>query len=231
MKKENLQGISFSISANKEQVKVATFMSTDDYLSRIAELTKWAKEEKLLTRCYISEALEWTLDNRKREKANVDEVVNVAKRLDQCGVDEIVLQGGPAMYSMKDSLSLLNNLDHLKSKLGIHVYDTALNGLEMMVLALSQGVNKLTTSVGGLGKHKYFDNLMGNVVASDLVFALECMDIKHDVKWRKLLEAEENAARWLKRKNISDVFTIDFKEKLGEYKEAVREEMESFYFA
>eukprot|EP00826_Nyctotherus_ovalis_P046818 TRINITY_DN5327_c0_g2_i1.p1 TRINITY_DN5327_c0_g2~~TRINITY_DN5327_c0_g2_i1.p1 ORF type:complete len:137 (+),score=55.98 TRINITY_DN5327_c0_g2_i1:660-1070(+) len=135
------------------------------------------------------------------------------------------------MHNLNEAMSLLTKLEHLTPKLDIHLYDTTLGGIEMAVAALSQGVSRVTASVGGLGRHKYFGNLMGNVIASDLVFALDCLGIKHNVKWRELLEAERRAARWMKRENISDVFAIDFKEKLGEYREAIRVEMEKISFA
>jgi len=222
VKKEGLDGISFDISTDKNTVKMRYYMTIDERLDTIFNLTQWAHKNNLLTRCYLSECFGSPIGEKPKSK----EITSIIKNLDSNNVNEIILQDTFGVYNIKNSLRLIDEIKIPKDKLSIHFYDSTLHGLEMIIGALSRGISKITTTIGGLGRHKHYEDIIGNVVASDLVFALDCLEIKHDVKWQELLIAEKKVCRWMRTENLSDVFSIDFKDKMQKYKEMIQKEMQ-----
>ena len=171
------------MSTSKEKAHKKYLAAIGDRIDSIDKVVQWANKNKLVSRCYIKN----NFMNFEEEQYERDQACNIVSNLNSIGVDEIVLEN----FHYFDSLNVPFE------KLGVKFYDTELNGLEMVILALSKGISNVAVTLGGIGKVKYYNGPLGNIVASDLVFALDCLKIGHSVDSRNLLKAEDSACNML----------------------------------
>ncbi|HEY8028087.1 MAG TPA: hydroxymethylglutaryl-CoA lyase [Gaiellaceae bacterium] len=120
-----------------------------------------------------------------------DDVVRMALRVADCGVDAIhpadtVGFAGPAQVRR-----LLRRLtEEVGEKCAsIHFHDTRGQGLANVVAALDIGIRAFDSSHAGLGGCPYAPGATGNIVTEDLVFLLESMGLKTGVDIERLVEA------------------------------------------
>jgi hydroxymethylglutaryl-CoA lyase len=120
-----------------------------------------------------------------------DDVVRLARRAADCGVDSIhpadtVGFAGPAQ--------IRRLLQRLRVEIGekcggLHLHDTRGQGLANVVAALDVGIRAFDSSHGGLGGCPYAPGATGNIVTEDLVFLLESMGLRTGVDIERLIEA------------------------------------------
>ena len=199
-------------------MKKSEGITIGDRLEHIWKIAQFAKENKMLTRGYITNPMGSLI----AKDISVKEVNSIATAMNDMGVDEIVLQDTVCAGTTEKVLSLIKGIKIPREKLGVHFYDSRYMALEMILTALATGVSNITTSIGGIGRSPCYDTMLGNSVASDLVFVLDCMGIEHRINWRKLLKAERNVCDWLERENLSDVYKVDFEQEMARYKEKVQ---------
>jgi hydroxymethylglutaryl-CoA lyase len=128
-----------------------------------------------------------------------DDVLRVAGRVADCGVDAIhpadtVGFAGPAQVRRL--------LRRLREELGelcasLHLHDTRGQGLANVVAALDLGVRSFDSSHAGLGGCPYAPGATGNIVTEDLVFLLESMGFRTGIDIDALVEARAVLARGL----------------------------------
>lgn len=128
-----------------------------------------------------------------------DDVVRMARRVADCGVDSIhpadtVGFAGPAQ--VRRLLRLL--LDEVGDKCAsLHLHDTRGQGLANVVAALDVGMRTFDSSHGGLGGCPYAPGATGNIVTEDLVFLLESMGLRTGVDIEALVAARAILAEGL----------------------------------
>lgn len=128
-----------------------------------------------------------------------DDVVRMAYRVAECGVDTIhpadtVGFAGPAQ--------IRRLLPRLREAVGercsaIHLHNTRGQGLANVVAALEVGIRTFDSSHGGLGGCPYAPGATGNIVTEDLVFLLESMGLRTGVDLGRLIEARSTLAAGL----------------------------------
>jgi hydroxymethylglutaryl-CoA lyase len=128
-----------------------------------------------------------------------DDVLRVAGRVADCGVDAIhpadtVGFAGPAQVRRL--------LRRLREELGelcasLHLHDTRGQGLANVVAALDLGIRSFDSSHAGLGGCPYAPGATGNIVTEDLVFLLESMGFRTGIDIDALVEARAVLARGL----------------------------------
>ena len=128
-----------------------------------------------------------------------DDVLRLAHRLAECGVDSIhpadtVGFAGPAQVRRL----LRRLLDEVGEKCAsLHLHDTRGQGLANVVAALDVGVRTFDSSHAGLGGCPYAPGATGNIVTEDLVFLLESMGLSTGVDIGRLVEARSVLAAGL----------------------------------
>jgi hydroxymethylglutaryl-CoA lyase len=128
-----------------------------------------------------------------------DDVVRMALRVAECGVDAIhpadtVGFAGPAQVRRL--------LRRLREEVGekcasLHVHDTRGQGLANVVAALDVGIRSFDSSHAGLGGCPYAPGATGNIVTEDLVFLLESMGLSTGVDIELLVAARAVLAEGL----------------------------------
>ena len=123
-----------------------------------------------------------------------DQVVRLAARLVEAGVDELSLSDTTG-YANPNQLRRLIRLVRAEvgaGKLeGVHLHNTRGLGLANVVAALEEGITTIDSSLGGIGGCPFAPGASGNIVTEDLVFMLDAMGLKTGIDLEKLLKVRD----------------------------------------
>jgi hydroxymethylglutaryl-CoA lyase len=128
-----------------------------------------------------------------------DDVLRLARRVADCGVDSI----HPAdTVGFASPTQIRRLLPRLRAVVGekceaVHLHNTRGQGLANVVAALDVGVRSFDSSHGGLGGCPYAPGATGNIVTEDLVFLLESMGLRTGIDLERLIEARTTLAAGL----------------------------------
>jgi len=128
-----------------------------------------------------------------------DDVIRMAHRVAECGVDSI----HPAdTVGFASPTQIRRLVPRLRVEVGdtfggIHLHNTRGQGLANVVAALDVGVGAFDSSHGGLGGCPYAPGATGNIVTEDLVFLLESMGLRTGIDVERLIEARSILAAGL----------------------------------
>lgn len=128
-----------------------------------------------------------------------DDVIRVAHRVADCGVDSIHPADTVGFASPAQVRSLV---PRLQAEVGekcssVHFHNTRGQGLANVVAALDVGIRAFDSSHGGLGGCPYAPGATGNIVTEDLVFLLESMGLRTGVDLERLIDARSVLAAGL----------------------------------
>ena len=128
-----------------------------------------------------------------------DDVIRLARRVAECGVDSIHPADTVGFASPTQIRRLVPRLRvEVGDKCGgVHLHNTRGQGLANVVAALDVGVNAFDSSHGGLGGCPYAPGATGNIVTEDLVFLLESMGLRTGIGIERLIEARSILAAGL----------------------------------
>jgi hydroxymethylglutaryl-CoA lyase len=138
----------------------------------------------------LSTAFGCTLEGEVPE----DQVVRLAARLVEAGVDELSLSDttGYANPTQLRRLIKLVRAEVGDGKLdGVHLHNTRGLGLANVVAALEEGITTVDSSLGGIGGCPFAPGASGNIVTEDLVFMLDAMGLKTGIDLDKLLKVRD----------------------------------------
>ena len=85
-------------------------------------------------------------------------------------------------YAMLDAVKIEKNL------LAAHFHNTYNRAVQNLVIALSEGVSVVDSSVAGIGGCPYAKGASGNVPTEDVLFLCDLLGIEHGVDVQKLIE-------------------------------------------
>ncbi|MGH2933697.1 MAG: hydroxymethylglutaryl-CoA lyase [Gaiellaceae bacterium] len=128
-----------------------------------------------------------------------DDVIRMARRVADCGVDAIHPADTVGFASPAQIRRLVPRLrEEVGEKCGaVHLHDTRGQGLANVLAALDVGIRAFDSSHGGLGGCQYAPGATGNIVTEDLVFLLESMGLRTGVDLERLIEARSVLAAGL----------------------------------
>ena len=128
-----------------------------------------------------------------------DDVVRLALRVAECGVDSI----HPAdTVGFADPTQIRRLIPRLQAEVGdkcrsLHLHNTRGQGLANVVAGLDVGIREFDSSHGGLGGCPYAPGATGNIVTEDLAFLLEAMGLRTGIDLERLIEARSVLAAGL----------------------------------
>ena len=161
-------------------------MGLEETVKSSCNIIKSAKSSNLRTRAYVSVAWECPYEG----KVEGSTVLNIANQLLSAGADEIILADtiGAANPSSVGSL-FKQCVDEFGHKiLSGHFHDTRAMALANVCAALSEGIRKFDSCVGGLGGCPFAPGAAGNLATEDLANMLDQMGYVTDVDLQKLSE-------------------------------------------
>jgi len=161
-------------------------MGLEETVKSSCNIIKSAKSSNLRTRAYVSVAWECPYEG----KVGGSTVLNIANQLLSAGADEIILADtiGAANPSSVGSL-FKQCVDEFGHKiLSGHFHDTRAMALANVCAALSEGIRKFDSCIGGLGGCPFAPGAAGNLATEDLANMLDQMGFVTDVDLQKLSE-------------------------------------------
>jgi hydroxymethylglutaryl-CoA lyase len=173
-------------SATETMNKKNINMSLEDTISNSCNILEEAKKSNLKTRAYVSVAWECPYEGKVDERI----VLNIASQLIASGADEIILADtiGAANPASVGSLfkNCVNEFGH--QILSGHFHDTRAMALANVCAALSEGIRKFDSCIGGLGGCPFAPGAAGNLATEDLANMLDQMGYTTNTDLKKLSE-------------------------------------------
>ena len=161
-------------------------MSLDQTISSSCAILEEAKKSNLKTRAYVSVAWECPYEGKVAPKV----VLDIAAQLLTSGADEIILAdtigaANPTAVGLlfKDCVKEFGH-----QILSGHFHDTRAMALANVCAALSEGIRKFDSCIGGLGGCPFAPGAAGNLATEDLANMLDQMGFVTDVDLTKLSE-------------------------------------------
>jgi hydroxymethylglutaryl-CoA lyase len=203
----NMKGFEMASEAGAEIVSVVPSatetmnqkninMGLEETIKSSCNIIKSAKNSNLRSRAYISVAWECPYEG----KVEASTVLNMANQLLSAGADEIILADtiGAANPSSVGSL-FKQCVDEFGHKiLSGHFHDTRAMALANVCAALTEGIRKFDSCIGGLGGCPFAPGAAGNLATEDLANMLNQMGYKTDVDLQKLSDVVDYCSDQLK---------------------------------
>ncbi|BEV37521.1 hydroxymethylglutaryl-CoA lyase [Bacillus stercoris] len=178
--------------------------STSETLRVLKQVNNDAKKANLTTRAYLS-----TVFGCPYEKdVPIEQVIRLSEALFEFGISELSLGDtiGAANPAQVETVLEALLARFPANQIALHFHDTRGTALANMVTALQMGITVFDGSAGGLGGCPYAPGSSGNAATEDIVYMLEQMGIKTNVKLEKLLSAakliEEKMGKQLPSRNL-----------------------------
>ena len=182
----NTDKIAFFTAASEKFTLKNINCSINESIENFENLIKTAKKHTSQVRAYISCIHTCPYAG----KIQPDSVANLAEKLLNIGCTEIALGDTTGTASPDDTNRILKTvLNYVpKEKLAVHFHDTYNNGLANIMTSLELGVDKVDSSIAGLGGCPYSPASSGNVATEDVVNMLNKLGIETGINIEKVIK-------------------------------------------
>ncbi|MFE6820879.1 hydroxymethylglutaryl-CoA lyase [Streptomyces sp. NPDC057690] len=159
--------------------------SIDDSLRMFEPVVEYARHNGLSVRGYFS----MVCGDPWEGAVPVDQVVAVARRLDDLGCTELSLGDTIGVGTPGQTVALIDavvasGIDI--RRLAVHLHDTYGQALANASAAIGRGVTVVDASAGGLGGCPFAGSSTGNLATEDLLWHLHGLDIETGIDLRAL---------------------------------------------
>ncbi len=177
--------------------------SIAESISRFEPVIALARRHHIHVRAYISCVLGCPYEG----KISPQQVVLVAQRLVELGVDEISLGDTIGVGTPKQTNDLIKAIRTSLPlfRIAMHFHDTYGQAIANTYAALECGITRFDSSVAGLGGCPYARGATGNVATEDILYLLHGLGIDTGVDIYQVVAAGDMICRALGRKNQSKV--------------------------
>jgi len=193
-----LKEIALFASATESHSKKNINKTIEEAISTMTAVATAARADGKRIRCYLSVVFECPYEG----KVEPTRVVEICKRLESIGVDEISLGDtiGAATPNQVTNLLALLAKEVPLDKLALHFHDTRGTALANVLAGLDCGISTFDSSLGGLGGCPYAPGAAGNLATEDLVYMLHGLGIATGIDLDKLVDAGALAEKLLHKK-------------------------------
>ena len=161
-------------------------MSLDEAINSSCEIIKETKSIKLKARGYVAVAWECPFEGKVDKKI----VLSIAEKLILAGADEIILADTIGAANPTSVSALIKECvkEFNQDILSVHFHDTRALALANVCAALTEGIRKFDSCIGGLGGCPFAPGAAGNLATEDLANMLKQMGYETNVNLEKLPE-------------------------------------------
>ncbi len=161
-------------------------MGLDEAINSSCEIIKETKSIKLKARGYIAVAWECPFEGKVDKKI----VLGIAEKLLLAGADEIILADTIGAANPTSVSALIKECvkEFNQDILSVHFHDTRALALANVCAALTEGIRKFDSCIGGLGGCPFAPGAAGNLATEDLANMLKQMGYETNVNLEKLPE-------------------------------------------
>jgi len=169
-----------SNSFNLKNVK----MTREESIRKLEDVILKAKAEDVFVRYNIATAFWCPVEGIMDSSL----VLEIAKRIDRLGVDEIVFCDTIGRANPKQVYSLLKDMMEMQpaAMITAHFHDTYGLAQANIIAALQAGVTRFDASIGGLGGCPFAPGAAGNVATEDVVFMMNELGIETGIDLESL---------------------------------------------
>lgn len=182
-----IDGASVFMSASETHNRKNINKSIDETYGVLKEVIQHAKQSGKHITGYLSTVFDCPYEG----PIQVEDVLRVSDRLFELGIDDLSLGDtiGTAVPSQVEELleSVLQR--YSKDKVILHFHDTRGMAIANIMTAMSYGIYRFDSTVGGLGGCPYAPGAAGNVATNDVLYLLDGMGIQTGIDERKLEKA------------------------------------------
>ena len=129
-----------------------------------------------------------------------EQIKEIVKAFIDAGATQISLSDsaglGDPQLVYERTMALRDDFPEMDWKL--HMHNTRGMGLANVVAAMEAGIDKIDTSLAGLGGCPYIKGATGNISTEDVLFMLDSMGIETGMDFEKIMEAGEKIIRLTK---------------------------------
>lgn len=174
-----------SDSFNLKNVK----MTRDESINKFSSVVEKAKEMGNFLRYNIATAFWCPFEG----KVDAELVLDMVRRIDRAGVDEIVICDTIGRANPAQVFDLFSRIfkEQPNALITAHFHDTYGLAKANIMAALQADVTRFDTSIGGLGGCPFAPGAAGNVATEDVVFMLNEMGIETGIELSSLLACVE----------------------------------------
>jgi hydroxymethylglutaryl-CoA lyase len=133
----------------------------------------------------------------------------VSQKLLEMGCYEISLGDTIGIGTPEKTYAMLDAVKIDKSILAAHFHNTYNRAVQNLVVALSEGICIVDSSVAGIGGCPYAKGASGNVPTEDVLYLCDILGIEHGVDLAKLIKVGDYISAELKRDNLARVKLAD----------------------
>lgn len=182
-----IDGASVFMSASETHNQKNINKSLGETYPVLHEVITEAKKAKKHVTGYVSTVFDCPYEG----KVSPEDVIRVCDELFESGIDDLSLGDtiGSAVPSQVELLLEEILKRYPKEKIILHFHDTRGMAIANIMTAMTYGVNRFDSSVGGLGGCPYAPGAAGNVATNDILYLLHGMGIRTGINENKLQEA------------------------------------------
>ena len=210
----NLKGLEGAIKHGADEVAIFSAASEsftqknincsiEESLQRFDTIMAQAKKVNMPVRGYVSTVIGCPYEGDIAPK----KVAQVASYLYKMGCYEISLGDTIGVGTPLKFKNMLNEV--MKKvpchKLAVHCHNTYGQALTNIYASLELGINKIDSSVAGLGGCPYAKGASGNIATEDVLFMLNGMDITTNINLDEVINIGHWICKALNRENQSKV--------------------------
>lgn len=182
-----IDGASVFMSATETHNRKNINKSIDETFPVLEEVIVEAKKAGKHVTGYLSTVFDCPYEGR----VDVDQVIRISDRLFELGIDDLSLGDtiGTAVPSQVEQLLEETLQRYSKENIILHFHDTRGMAIANIMTAMSYGIYRFDSTVGGLGGCPYAPGAAGNVATNDVLYLLHGMGIQTGIREKKLQEA------------------------------------------
>jgi hydroxymethylglutaryl-CoA lyase len=164
-------------------------MTREESINKFDSVVEKAKERDIFIRYNIATAFWCPYEAR----VDSDLVLDMVRRIDRSGVDEIVICDTIGRANPTQVYELFSRIfkEQPNALISAHFHDTYGLAQANIIAALQAGVTRFDTSIGGLGGCPFAPGAAGNVATEDVVFMLHEIGIETGLDLPSLLSCVE----------------------------------------
>ena len=172
-------------------------MSLDETRRTCSEMIAAAGARGVRTKAYVAVAFTCPFEGNVAP----DRVIDLAKQMFDSGADEVVIADTIGAANPRDVYNLLGGCAKAfgAERIAAHFHDTRGFALANAWAALSVGIRRFDTSIGGLGGCPFAPGAAGNLATEDLVLMAEQCGFETGISVAKLRTAVAIAERLTRR--------------------------------
>ncbi|CAN5728288.1 hydroxymethylglutaryl-CoA lyase [soil metagenome] len=188
-----LGSIEYVVSAADAHSRANVGRGTADATAQIGEIVAIAHDSGVSVEVIVATAWDCPFDG----PTPAQRVLDVVAAAQTAGVDRLAIADTIGTATPRRVTALIEVLRPLvgDTPLGAHFHNTRGAGMACAYAAVSAGVSRLDSSVGGLGGCPFAPGASGNIATEDLVYLLRDSDIAVDVDLQAAIAAAALAQR------------------------------------